>query len=200
MATQPSAPSTAAAEIADPAPLGLAGFAMTTFVLSCFNADLLDAKLGAVVLPLALVYGGLAQLLAGMWEFRKGNTFGATAFSSYGAFWLSYYFLVKTVLPSLGDDPHTHQAVGLFLLGWTIFTAYMTVAALRVSGAVLAVFASLTVTFALLAAGAFGSSDSVTRIGGWFGLLTALLAWYASFAGVTAFTFKRSILPTWPAR
>ncbi|WP_327070656.1 acetate uptake transporter [Kitasatospora sp. NBC_01250] len=200
MATEQSAASPAPAEIADPAPLGLAGFAMTTFVLSCFNANLLDAKVGAVVLPLALAYGGLAQLLAGMWEFRKGNTFGATAFSSFGAFWLSYYFLAKDVLPGLDSNPHTHQGVGLFLLGWTIFTAYMTVAALRVNGAVLAVFVSLTITFALLTAGAFGPYESVTKAGGWLGLLTAVLAWYASFAGVTAYAFKRPVLPTWPAR
>ncbi|MDH6135773.1 succinate-acetate transporter protein [Kitasatospora sp. MAA4] len=201
MASQQSAPPAAAtAEIADPAPLGLAGFAMTTFVLSCFNANLLDAKLGAVVLPLALAYGGLAQLLAGMWEFRKGNTFGATAFSSFGAFWLAYYFLVKDALPALGTNPDTHKAVGLFLLAWAIFTAYMTVAALRISGAVFAVFVSLTITFVVLSIGAFGPNDSATKIGGWLGLITAALAWYTSFAGVTAYTFKRSIVPTWPAR
>ncbi|MDH6118416.1 acetate uptake transporter [Kitasatospora sp. GAS204B] len=200
MATQQSAPPTTATEIADPAPLGLAGFAMTTFVLSCFNANLLDAKLGLVVLPLALVYGGLAQLLAGMWEFRKGNTFGATAFSSFGAFWLAYYFLVKDVVPALATNPDLHKALGLFLLAWAIFTAYMAVAAVRVSLAVLAVFVLLTVTFAVLSAGAFGPSDTTTKIGGWLGLVTAVVAWYASFAGVTAYTFKRQILPTWPAR
>ncbi|WP_329569683.1 acetate uptake transporter [Kitasatospora sp. NBC_01266] len=199
MATQQSAPPTTAAEIADPAPLGLAGFAMTTFVLSCFNANLLDAKLSAVVLPLALAYGGLAQLLAGMWEFRKGNTFGATAFSSFGAFWLAYYFLVKDAVPALATDPDLHKALGLFLLAWAIFTAYMTVAAVRVSGAVLAVFVMLTITFAVLSAGAFGPSDTATKVGGWLGLITAAVAWYASFAGVTAYTFKRQILPTWPA-
>ncbi|GAA1953202.1 acetate uptake transporter [Kitasatospora viridis] len=200
MATQQSTPPSPAVVIADPAPLGLAGFAMTTFVLSCFNANLLDAKLGAVVLPLALMYGGLAQLLAGMWEFRKGNTFGATAFSSFGAFWLAYYLLIKDVVPSIATDPDLHKALGLFLLAWAVFTAYMTVAALRVSGAVLAVFVSLTITFALLSAGQFGPSDSVTKVGGWLGLVTAVLAWYASFAGVTAYTFKRQVLPTWPAR
>ncbi|MGF1430979.1 acetate uptake transporter [Kitasatospora sp. LaBMicrA B282] len=200
MATQQSAPSPVAAEIADPAPLGLAGFAMTTMVLSCFNANLLSDKLSVVVLPLALAYGGLAQLLAGMWEFRKGNTFGATAFSSFGAFWLAYYFLVKDAVPAAATNPDLHKAIGLFLLAWAIFTAYMTVAAVRVSGAVLAVFAVLTITFAVLAAGAFGPSTSATKAGGWLGLVDAALAWYASFAGVTAYTFKRQILPTWPAR
>ncbi|MFI9272324.1 acetate uptake transporter [Kitasatospora sp. NPDC052896] len=205
MATEQSVPTstavpTADVAIADPAPLGLASFALTTFVLSCFNANLIDAKLSAVVLPLALAYGGVAQLLAGMWEFRKGNTFGATAFGSFGAFWIAYYFLVKDALPALAGDPHANRAVGLFLLAWAIFTAYMAVAAVRVSGAVLAVFVALTVTFALLAAGAFGSSESITKTGGWMGLITAMVAWYASFAGVTAYTFKRPVLPTWPAR
>src|SRR3954452_22629287 len=125
-----STPTTESTTIADPGPLGLAGFAMTTFVLSVFNANLItDQKLAAVVLPLALFYGGLVQLLAGMWEFRKGNTFGATAFCSYGAFWLSYAAYVKFVAGDLPADT-AHQATGLFLLIWAIFTVYMTVAAL----------------------------------------------------------------------
>jgi uncharacterized protein len=188
---------TAPETIADPGPLGLAGFATTTFVLSCFNAGLLDATLTAVVLPLALFYGGLAQLLAGMWEFRKGNTFGATAFSSYGAFWLSFAGYVKFVAPQL-PAATAHQATGVFLLAWAIFTVYMTVAAVKVSGAVLAVFASLALTFVLLAAGELGQSVGIGKAGGWFGLLTAVLAWYASFAGVTNATWKRALLPTWP--
>src|SRR5215831_18870696 len=113
--------------IADPGPLGLAGFAATTFVLSCFNAHLIDQNLLAVVLPLALFYGGLAQLLAGLWEFRKGNTFGSTAFASYGAFWLSFWAFVQfysTKVPKADAS----QAVGIFLLAWGIFTLYMWVA------------------------------------------------------------------------
>ena len=98
--TTPSLPQP---QIADPGPLGLAGFAMTTFVLSVFNANMISDTVSAAVLPLALFYGGLAQLLAGMWEFRKGNTFGAVAFTSYGAFWLSFAAYVKFVAPGL--DP-----------------------------------------------------------------------------------------------
>src|SRR3954451_9816011 len=140
--------------VADPGPLGLAAFAMTTFVLSCFNAGFFGAKspLEAVVLPLALFYGGFAQLLAGMWEFRKANTFGALAFSSYGAFWLSFVGYVKFVAPGL-PTTDAGAATGLFLLGWTIFTAYMTVASVRVSGAVAAVFVALLATFILLTIG-----------------------------------------------
>lgn len=182
--------------IADPGPLGLGAFAMTTFVLSVFNAGLLDAKLEAVVLPLALAYGGACQLLAGMWEFRKGNTFGALAFSSFGAFWLAYFFLARYVAAGLGPD--AHKAVGLFLLAWTIFTAYMLVASLRVSLAVVVVFALLTLTFLALTIGAFGDKTGITRLGGWLGLLTALAAWYASFAGVTNATWRRDVLPVGP--
>ncbi|MDQ0381385.1 acetate uptake transporter [Amycolatopsis thermophila] len=185
------------AHIADPAPLGLAAFAMTTFVLSVFNANLIsNTTLEAVVLPLALFYGGLAQFLAGMWEFRKGNTFGALAFTSFGAFWLSFAAYVKFVEPGLGASAAT--ATGLFLLAWTIFTAYMTVAAARVSGAVLAVFVFLTLTFLFLTIGVWASSPAMAKVGGWLGLVTAVLAWYASFAGVTNFTWKRTLVPLFP--
>ncbi len=194
-----AAPTAAGGETtADPAPLGLAAFASTTFVLSCFNANLIGAALSAVVLPLALFYGGLSQFLAGMWEFRRGNTFGATAFASYGAFWLSYAALVKFVAPGL-PAATAHQALGLYLLVWAVFTIYMTVAALKVSGAVLGVFATLSLTFLVLAIGQFANSTGLGKVGGWIGLLTALVAWYASFATVTNSTWKRDVLPTWPA-
>jgi succinate-acetate transporter protein len=186
--------------IANPAPLGLAAFALTTFVLSVVNTGMLDERVTPVVLGLAAFYGGGAQLLAGMWEFRKANTFGATAFSSYGAFWLAYWFLVKyTSFPSDAPGNSVAHAVGTFLLGWTIFTAYMTVASLRVSGAVAGVFVFLTLTFAALTIGEYATSSGWHKFGGWLGLITALLAWYASFAGVTNETFKRTVLPTWPA-
>ncbi len=184
--------------IADPAPLGLAGFAATTFALSVFNARIINnAALEAVVLPLALFYGGLAQLLAGMWEFRKGNTFGALAFTSFGAFWLSFATYVKFVAPGLPKGT-SHEATGLFLLIWAIFTSYMLIASLRTNGAVAAVFLALTVTFILLTIGALGQHDSFTKAGGWAGLVTAVLAWYASFAGVTNATWGRTVLPVVP--
>lgn len=186
---------------ADPAPLGLSGFALTTLLLSIINTGLLKEK-GAlfVVLGLAAFYGGLAQFVAGLFEFRRGNTFGATAFGSFGAFWLAYWWIV----PRLSVAGDVHNAVGLFLLGWGIFTAFMTLAALRTTGAVLAVFVLLTVTFVLLAIGEFQngqpSPDTVTKIGGWFGVATGLVAWYAAAATVVNETHKRPLLPTWPLR
>jgi succinate-acetate transporter protein len=182
----------------DPGPLGLAAFAMTTFVLSCVNAGLLNAGTESVVASLALFYGGGVQLLAGMWEFRQGNTFGATAFASYGAFWLSFWGLSHFFVPAAGvsaDD--VNQALGVFLLGWTIFTAYMFVASLRITGAVAAVFGALALTFLFLTLGKFADSSSLTKIGGWLGLLTAVLAWYASFAVVVNSTWKRTLLPVY---
>src|SRR5664279_5663450 len=140
---------------ANPGPLGLAAFAATTFILSMLNTSLVDEAGGiGGVLAVALAYGGIVQLLAGMWEFRAGNTFGAVAFSSFGAFWISFWalnaFYAKDITGNVG------HAVGLYLWGWAIFTAYMTVAAMRVSGAVLLVFVLLTATFVLLAVGASG--------------------------------------------
>jgi hypothetical protein len=184
--------------IADPAPLGLAGFAMTTFLLSFVNANLISEKGGgAIILGLALFYGGIAQFLAGMWEYRRGNTFGATAFSSFGAFWLSFW-----AIEHFGVSGDAHKTLGLYLFAWFIFTAYMTVAATRTNGAVLAVFVLLTITFLFLAIGEWQNSATppavFTRIGGWLGIVTAVAAWYASFASVVNETHKRQWLPTWP--
>jgi len=203
--TQDTAPSTDSAvvdhhvpgaHIADPAPLGLAAFALTTFFLSAVNAGWVPASVEPVVFGLALAYGGGAQLLAGMWEFAKGNTFGATAFSSYGAFWLSFWWLTSHIEGYKIPEADVGKGLGLYLLAWGIFTAYMTVAATKVSGAVLAVFALLTIIFLLLALGDFQGADTITKLGGYVGLLTAHAAWYASFAGVTAFTHQKSLVPT----
>lgn len=186
--------------IADPGPVGLAAFAMTTFMLSVFNTNIVSSTLAMSVLPLALFYGGGVQLLAGMWEFRKGNTFGALAFSSFGAFWLAYWYYVAHVAAKL-PAADAHKATGVFLLSWAIFTAYMTIASLRTTGAIAAVFVALTITFVLLMIGAFATGAAavdMTKAGGWAGLVTAALAWYASFAAVTNATFKRTMLPTWP--
>jgi uncharacterized protein len=180
--------------IADPAPLGLAAFALTTFVLSFFNAGLVSDGGEPIVFGLALAYGGIAQVLAGMWEFKNNNTFGATAFTSFGAFWLSLFafeqfYAADVPAANVGD------AVGLYLIAWGIFTAYMWVASFRVSMAVMSVFALLTATFFFLGIGDAAANDTITHIGGGLGIATAVAAWYASFAGVTNKTFGRAVLP-----
>jgi hypothetical protein len=182
---------------ADPGPLGLAGFAGTTFVLSLINSNLVSARGIGAVLGLALAYGGIAQLLAGMWEFRTGNTFGAVAFSSFGAFWISFFVLIR-LTPAAIVTPH---AVAAYLWMWAIFTTYMFFASLRTTGAVALVFLLLAATFIFLAIGDMGNGHtSITHIGGYVGLATAIAAWYASFAAVINSTFARVLLPVYPLR
>ncbi|MEA2492988.1 MAG: uncharacterized protein QOJ29_899, partial [Thermoleophilaceae bacterium] len=182
---------------ADPGPLGLAAFALTTFVLSMFNSGLMSDKGEPIVFGLAFAYGGLAQLLAGMWEFRTGNTFGATAFTSYGAFWLSFFVFV-TFFEKKIPVAHVPHAVGLYLISWGIFTTYMFIASLRTTGAIALVFLLLAATFFLLGIGDAGDSKNITKLGGYVGLATAAAAWYASFAVVTNSTFGRTLLPVRP--
>lgn len=187
--------------IADPAPLGLAAFALTTELLSAVNADKIHT--GALTfVGVALFYGGQAQLLAGMWEYRKGNTFGATAFCSYAAFWISFGFLevvdnvAKPTVPFLG-----HEGVIWFLFLWGVFTAYMWVTSFRTTGILAVTFGFLTITFAALWIGALHNDAAGigwTGAGGWLGLATAALAGYASFAAVLNGTFGRTVLPTVP--
>jgi succinate-acetate transporter protein len=190
-ATTTPGPQTSGFTPADPGPLGLAGFALTTFVLSMFNANLVNPSSEAVVFGLALFYGGAAQLLAGMWEFRTGNTFGAVAFTSYGAFWLSFWALNQFYAKDA-----TASGIGLYLIAWGIFTAYMFVASLRTTAAIAVVFALLTATYIVL--GIEITNGSSTKAGGWLGIVTAGAAWYASFAAVANSTFKRTILPVVP--
>jgi len=185
--------------IADPGPLGLAAFAMTTFVLSMFNADLVSRSGESVTLGLALAYGGIAQVLAGMWEFRTGNTFGAVAFTSYGAFWISFWAFDQFYASSIPAADIGH-AVGLYLIAWGIFTTYMFIASLRTTAAISLVFVLLAVTFFLLGIGQANASDTLVKAGGWFGLATAVAAWYASFAAVTNSTFGRVVLPVVPLK
>jgi succinate-acetate transporter protein len=182
---------------ADPAPLGLGAFALTTFVLSMFNAGLVSHAGEPVVLGLALAYGGIAQVLAGMWEFRTGNTFGAVAFTSFGAFWLSFWALITFFAADIPAE-HAAAAIGLYLIAWGIFTTYMFVASLRTTAAVALVFVLLAVTFFLLGIGNANESEGLIEAGGWFGLATAVAAWYASFAAVTNSTFGRTVLPVRP--
>lgn len=186
--------------IADPGPLGLAGFAMATFMLSVFNANIIGTfALVGVLLPVALFYGGAVQILAGMWEFRRNNTFGTLAFSSYGAFWIALAWYLRYILPVL-PAARAHEATGLFLLAWTIFTAYLLLASLRTTVMLSAVVAGLFVTFLVLTIGNLAAPPdaAVIKAGGWLGLVTAFLAWYHSAAGVTNATWGRTVLPVFP--
>ena len=181
---------------ADPGALGLGAFALTTFVLSMANAHIVPGGFGTV-LGLALFYGGATQLVAGVWEFAKGNTFGATAFCSYGAFWMAAWYLLT--VPSKAD---TAAGVGVFMLAWAIFTLYMTFAAVKTNLVILLVFIFLTLTYIALSIGYFsGNADGTgfLQIGGFLGLITAILAWYGSFATVINATWKRVVLPVRPA-
>lgn len=182
--------------IADPAPLGLAAFGITTLVLSVINAGWLDASATIGVISLAIAFGGISQFMAGMWAFRRGNTFAATAFTSYGAFWISYALLVTLYAPQIKDKAILTSFLGLYLLGWAIFTAYMTVASLAGARAVTLVFVLLTLTFAVLSWGEYAGSTTIHNWGGYLGLLTAAAALYASFADVVNASFKRVLLPT----
>jgi succinate-acetate transporter protein len=179
--------------IADPGPLGLCAFALTTFLLSLVNAKVIPAGAEPVVFGVALAYGGVGQFAAGMWEFRKGNTFGATAFASYGAFWLSYWALVTFYAKSLGDS--AGSAIGWYLVAWGIFTTIMFLASVRTTAGVMLVFLLLAITFYLLGFGEWTTATWVGKAGGWFGIATAGAAWYTALAGVTTSTFGRAVLP-----
>jgi succinate-acetate transporter protein len=198
VAPQPEASRRQAAvySVADPAPLGLGAFAMTTLALSLFNANIWPAALFPA-LALALVYGGFAQLLAGMWEFSRKNTFGAMAFTSYGAFWISYYVFVHFLAPGF-KAALLPTAAGVFLMGWAIVTFYLMIASFRVNLAVVGVFVALDVTFVLLTIGNFNSNSGLVHAGGWVGIVTAAIAFYASAAGVINETFKKAIVPVFP--
>jgi uncharacterized protein len=195
-----------AAAVANPAPLGLSAFALTTFVLSASNAGFIFPKAatptdGFIVVGLALFYGGLGQLIAGIQEFRAGNTFGATAFCSYGGFWLAFGLVLlppSGIAAGLGKDLFT--AVGVFLLGWTIFTGMMFLGTLRTNLALIAVFGVLFLTFLALTIGFLNVSSGTTwiQIGGWLGIITALLAWYTALAGVLASSRSAFQLPVFP--
>lgn len=177
--------------VADPGPLGLAGFAMTTFCLSTANAGLWKGAGLTAAISLAFIYGGVAQFAAGMWEFARKNTFGALAFTSYGAFWIGLYFFIN-----FNGGLKVTNGLAIYLLAWTIFTAYMTIAAAKTNPALLSVFVVLLLTFIFLTIGAWGAGHSgMTKIGGWLGILTAIIAWYCSAAGVINETHGKTVLP-----
>ncbi|KAI1849069.1 hypothetical protein JX265_011268 [Neoarthrinium moseri] len=193
-------------KFANPAPLGLSAFALTTFVLSLINMGARNIAAPNIVLALAYGYGGLVQLLAGMWEMAVGNTFGATALSSYGGFWISYAILLTPGFNALGayeEAPADEASVlGFFLSGWFIFTFILLMCTLRSTVMFFLLFFTLDLAFLMLACGEFaksnGAKSSATMLqqaGGAFGILAAFLAWYNAFAGIADRSNSFFIIP-----
>jgi hypothetical protein len=181
---------------ANPAPLGLMGFGLTTLVLSVVNANIVGGGPASypIVLGMALAFGGTAQLLAGMWEFRTGNTFGAVAFTSFGAFWISFFFLVSfnvAQLPAKEIGP----ALGLYLWMWGIFTGLMFLCTFASPRALQLLFLLLTITFILLGIGNSGNDSGIVHAGGYFGIATGAVALYIATADIMQALYKRSVLP-----
>jgi uncharacterized protein len=179
---QPTAAPTSG--IADPAPLGLAGFATTTFLLSAANANWMGAASGAAFLGYAFAYGGLIQLLAGMWEFRNRNVFGATAFSTYGGFWLGLGLWVLLVAPKDTPLQAGHDKAWI-LLAFAIVNTYLLILSTQLNTAVFLVFLTLELTEIFLFIGGFANSTGIVKAGGYIGVLTAVVAWYTSAAGIS---------------
>lgn len=179
---------------ANPAPLGLAAFGLTTVVLSCMNAGLFPAEAAVVVVPLAFAYGGLAQIIAGIMEYRNGNTFGMVAFTSYGAFWWWYALLLWTIGAGWLKPPAA-SGVGITLLLWGVFTFFMWIPTFRLNTTLWLIFLTLWVAFFLLAGGDLGMGATWHKLGGWVGLVCGLLALYLSFAEVSNATWEREAIP-----
>jgi uncharacterized protein len=198
----PAAPAPATG-IADPAPLGLAAFALTTFLLSAANAGWMTSATGNAWLGYAFAYGGLGQLLAGMWEFRNRNVFGATAFATYGGFWIGlglWVLLVanagpKTPLAAAAYAAETGKDLGWILLAFAIFNTYMLIWSSQLNVAVFIVFLTLEATEVILFIGFFANSSGIHKLGGYIGVLTAVAAWYTSSAGVINGMKGRAVVP-----
>lgn len=178
---------------ADPAPLGLAGFALTTFLISVDNAGWTHGT--SAWIGYAFAYGGLCQLLAGMWEFRNRNVFGATAFSTYGGFWIGLALYVELVAPTAKTASQVSNDLGWILLAFAIFNTYMLMWSAFVNTGVFAVFLTLEATEILLFAGNFSGNSAVLHAGGYLGVITALCAWYVSSAGVINGMTGRVMVP-----
>jgi len=182
---------------ANPAPLGLMGFGFATLLLNIHNAGYYD--LNSMILAMGIFYGGLAQVIAGLIDFRKGNEFGATAFCSYGLFWFSLVAVIVFPGWGLGKEPAA-RAMGWYLLSWGLFTAIMFVGSLLTARALQAVFAALAVLFVLLAGHEWSGNDTIGKIAGWEGIVTGLLAVYTATAQIWNDVYARTVLPLGPAR
>jgi succinate-acetate transporter protein len=182
---------------ANPAPLGLLGFGMTTVLLNLHNAGFF--KLGSMILAMGIFYGGVAQIIAGIMEWRKGNTFGTTAFTSYGLFWLTLVWLVVSPRVNLGDATES-SAMAAYLFMWGLFTAVMFVGTLRLNRALQVVFGTLAVLFFLLALGDGTGNASITRLAGYEGIFCGLSAIYTGLAQVLNEVYGQTVLPLAPVK
>jgi len=195
--TEPSNNKILVAEItANPAPLGLLGFGMTTVLLNLHNAGYFT--LGSMILAMGLAYGGTAQIIAGIMEWKKNNTFGTTAFTSYGLFWISLVILL--IMPKLGlaDGTGGSTAMAAYLAMWGLFTAFMFVGTLRTNRALQFIFASLTILFFMLALGDITGIEAITRLAGYEGIICGFSAVYTGLAQVINEAHARTVLPIWP--
>lgn len=180
---------------ANPAPLGLVGFGLTTVMLSLVNAGVLPHGGEQAVLPLAFAFGGLIQMIAGILEFRTGNTFGTTAFLSYGAFWWWFALLIELGGHGELDLSQAGSTIGMTLIAWGVFTLYMWIPTFKLTKALWWVFLTLWVTFFLLGGGILLGVHALSTLGGWLGLVCGLLAMYTSFGVVTNATFGKPVIP-----
>jgi succinate-acetate transporter protein len=182
-------------QIANPAPLGLMGFGLTTVLLNLSNAGLLDSSSFGMIFSMGIFYGGIAQIFAGMWEMKRGNTFGATAFSSFGLFWIS--LVAIELFPVLGwvDDLPSEPVMAVYLAMWGIFTALMTLSTFKASRALQVVFITLTILFFLLAVGKASSIAEITTVAGYEGILCGSSAIYLATAELLNETYGRPIFP-----
>ena len=179
------------------APLALAAFAVTTFMLSMVNAGLIDGGVTPVVFGVALMFGGIAQLIAGILQFRIGNTFGGVLFSTFGAFWMSLFAIAEFFLKDVPAAQVGH-ALGLFLIAFGIFTVWIMLASFRTNVVVVVALLDLALTFFVLGFGNYSGSAGTVKFGGILGLIVAFLAGYLSCAELCEFSYKRSVLPVWP--
>jgi succinate-acetate transporter protein len=173
------------APAADPAPLGLAAFALTTFLLSAANAHWMTTATGDAWLGFAFAYGGLAQFAAAMWEFRNRNVFGATAFGTYGGFWIGLGLWALLVAPKAASPAAANHDIAWILLTFAIINTYLLILSTQVNMAVFLVFLTLEITEIVLFIGLFGGSTGTVKFGGYVGLVTALVAFYTSAAGIS---------------
>jgi succinate-acetate transporter protein len=180
---------------ANPAALGLIGFGVTTVLLSAVNAGLLPAGGEPVVIPLAMAFGGTAQMIAGIMEFRLGNTFGTTAFLSYGAFWWWFALLLLLGGNHLLDLKEAGPAIGAALILWGVFTFALWISTFVLTRLLFLIFLTLWVAFFLLGFGALQGNPMLHQWGGWVGLVCGGLAIYGSFAIVTNATYGRIVIP-----